>query len=426
MDLNQLDCLQAAGNTGVGSCFVDIQKIVGAFLTPKGWEVDITDLQANLIAATHASSKALRIFPIYDFKTITDGTEKPVIQSFPDGSKAFVRDGFNDWMYQFVRGGASLTKELRKFNKYAYDFMFIDADGKLLGIKGSTTTKLRAFPSDGGYFLAQPWKQNDGSKVTEYACQFVFNSKYTADLVDFVLDTSFDILSTIRGLQNVIVTGVAEIVPVGAVSAFEVLGIGSNADSIDVKVNGTSISGGPVSKTSSESSLTLLATKIYNAINTAATFTATDQAAGIFVIHGPAADGAALNGVEVELVIVGGITATAADFSGGVTGGAAGSYDVTVKTEATQTNLYDLFPTQLASASKWIVTNTTTGGVITVSGVTAGSSTQKFFKIALNTGDADYPEAGGKVSITLATPSVLQAAGIDGYEAIEPVQIVIN
>ena len=209
--LNQLNCLQTAGNTGVGSCFLDFKNIIGAILTPKGWEVDVTALQTNLLAATHHVNKAQRIYPIYGFESTTDSSEQKTIQTLGNGAKHVVREGYNDWTFEYVSGGLSLLSKLRLFNGSAFDFLFIDADMKILGIQGSTATKLKAIPSNGGFFWANPWKLNDASKITQYMVQFVFPIRYVNDpgLVSFI-NAGFDLPSTINGLQDVNLSGVAD------------------------------------------------------------------------------------------------------------------------------------------------------------------------------------------------------------------------
>lgn len=204
-EINQLECLVTAGNTGVGTCFFDIKNIIGAFLVPKNYEIDVVNLQANLIAASHSATKANRIYPIYDFTNTTDGTEDKTVQTMNTGAKYVVREGDNDWTYQYVDGGLSLHQELRKFNGSSWDFFFIDSTGQMLGIMGSTETKMRGIPSR--YFWANPFKVNDGSKITEYMLQFVFEVKYLNDYYAIV-KTDFDIPTIVNGLQDVLLTGI--------------------------------------------------------------------------------------------------------------------------------------------------------------------------------------------------------------------------
>lgn len=79
-------------------------------------------------------------------------------------------------------------------------------------------------------------------------------------------------------------------------------------------------------------------------------------------------------------------------------------------------NLYSLYSTQLVAAL-WHATNASTGAVIAITSVTpvAGTST---FTVTLSTADPDYPAAGGIINLTLSAPSVLNGAGVEGYEAV--------
>lgn len=209
--LNELSRLQTGGNTGAGAIFLDPGSIVGAFLCPKNFEIDTTsftssaDMQTALIAATHATSKSARIYPIYDFLTPKDSTEQKTVQTFNTGAKKPVREGYNDWSFQYVQGGLSLLAQLRKSNGSAYDFLFVDDKNQLIGIQGTAAGKLRAVPSNGGFFWADPWKINDSTKVTEYMVQFVFKSVYLSDQVAFQ-KCDFDIVSTVRGLEDLNLT----------------------------------------------------------------------------------------------------------------------------------------------------------------------------------------------------------------------------
>lgn len=310
--INEFICLTSAGNTGVVPCFFDPKNIIGAFLTPKGAEVDVASLQANLIAKTHAASASARWYPIYDFETTTDNTEQKVIQTQPTGQKHVVREGFNDWSFDFVQGGLSLLSRIRKQNGSNWDFIFVDAGDPtrgqaLIGTVGSTSTKLKAIPSDGMFFWGNPWKLNDGSKITQYQVQFGFKSVYVNDAsLVRVAVASFDLPTTVKGLQDV-------------------------------------------------------------------------------VLSNPSAT-------------------------------TAGLFNVKLLLDATQGNLGDLYSTELAATGMWVATNTATGAAITISGVTY-NTTGKYFVVALSVADPDYPTPPATVTINLAAPAVLQAAGVDGYES---------
>lgn len=311
--LNTINCLQDVGNTGFGSCVLDFKNIVGAIRLPKGLEIDITALRTNLIAAAQNSNKALRALPFYNFLQTTDGTEDIVVQSFGTGAKKVVREGFNDWKFQYVDGGLTLHKQLRMLNNVDADFLFIDADNKIMCMAGSSATKIQGIPVTGGFFHAHPWKLNDGSKVAEYTLQFTMPVKYTNDLVNFV-EADFDIPSTVLGLQDVNVTGAA--------------------------------------------------------------------------------------------------------------GSTAGKYQMSLETASVGTNMGDLYPTELAAAGLWTAKNTATDAAITISAVSYNATTKKFV-LTLTTTAPPYP-ASGTVTINLAAPSVLAAAGVDGFESTGAAVIAIS
>lgn len=210
--LNSLNCIADAGNTGIGACSLDFKKITGAILTPKGYTIAAADLadsatlMAKLQADTLATNKAARIYPISGFVNAEDNSSGLQKQTFGYGDEAPVRDGINNWTYQFVKGGLTLLKKLRLFNKStAYDFLFIDDENKILGTASADGTGLKAIPSM--YFWAHQWKANTGQAVAEYKLEFAFLPQYVNEYVASA-DAGFDFSTNIIGLQDVTVTGV--------------------------------------------------------------------------------------------------------------------------------------------------------------------------------------------------------------------------
>lgn len=208
--LNSLDCIDEAGNTGIGTCFLDFKKIIGAILTPKGFILTSTNLatSASLITALQAASlatlKANRIFPIGNIVNAEDNSSGLTKQTFGYGAEAPVRDGINNWVFQYVEGGLSLHKKMRQFNKTsAFDFLFIDDENKILGTLSPDGTGLMAIPSM--YFWAHQWKANTGAAVSEYKLEFAFLPQYVNEMVAFAKADS-DITSQVKGLVDVNVT----------------------------------------------------------------------------------------------------------------------------------------------------------------------------------------------------------------------------
>jgi hypothetical protein len=107
----------------------------------------------------------------------------------------------------------------------------------------------------------------------------------------------------------------------------------------------------------------------------------------------------------------------------GVADATSGSYDITLLSK-TNTNIGALYSTALAAAGNFVATNTATGGTIAISGVTF-NATGGYFVVALTKTDPNYPSTG-TVSINLAAPSTLIAAGVVGCESKGAVAIAKN
>jgi hypothetical protein len=94
----------------------------------------------------------------------------------------------------------------------------------------------------------------------------------------------------------------------------------------------------------------------------------------------------------------------------------SGSYNVVAKTADVNTNLADVYPTELAAAAAWSATGTA-GASIPVTGV-AYNAAIGGFTLVLDKTSANYPStAGAKVTISLVSPSALAALGVTNYES---------
>jgi len=72
-------------------------------------------------------------------------------------------------------------------------------------------------------------------------------------------------------------------------------------------------------------------------------------------------------------------------------------------------NLYDLYSTELADEALWVATNANTGAVIAITSVAAAAATKAFTVTIAATVDP--------VNLKLAAISLLEAAGMEGYES---------
>lgn len=209
--LNSVNCITDAGNTGVGTCFLDPTKIIGAILTPKGYTLAAADLAdsaallAKLQADTLSSLKADRIYPVMNFVEINDQSTGLQKQTFAYGPEAPVRDGINNWGFKFRKGGLSLLQKLRLFNKStAYDFLFVDDRNVIYGTQNADGTGLTAIPSM--YFWAHQWKPNTGSAAAEYMAEFAFLPQYVNEYLAFA-EAGFDFTTNVKGLVDVTLSG---------------------------------------------------------------------------------------------------------------------------------------------------------------------------------------------------------------------------
>jgi hypothetical protein len=79
-------------------------------------------------------------------------------------------------------------------------------------------------------------------------------------------------------------------------------------------------------------------------------------------------------------------------------------------------NMAELYGTELANPARWVAENGETGEDVTITAVSVIGGTDKRFQLTFDTADSDYPDSG-VILISLAAPSVLDAAGVEGYES---------
>ena len=426
----------ASGNVKPSAIYLDVKNIVGVILAPKGYQISNTALasQASVIAALQAdinnASKSARLYPIFGFEQIQDGSEDITVQTTSIGSRHVVREGYNDWKFEFFTGGQSLLTNLRKFNKQstAHDFFFIDAGGRIIGMiaKDSTgNTILQAIPCDGGFFWAHPFKMNDGSKLAQYMMQFVFAPKYINELLNYVELTNYDLPTTLIGLEDVNLTGIADAATSGSYDIVPQTPTGiylaanyqtallQNGAWSAINVNGIP-SPGTITPTPATTGGTLAAGTYY------------------YKVTALNAQGETLASPEANATTTGSTGSVALAWAA-VTG--ATSYKVYRGSSAGGENVYyttvtnSYTDTGSAGVAGTVPTvNTTGGGTIAVSGVTAKADGQTII-IALNKSDANYPSvAGYQVAINLVNPTALAALAtpLIGFESTGPVSIVKN
>lgn len=216
-ELNKVICAADAGaNVGFGDCVLNFGTVRGAFLVPPGLRLSaaqLVDLQATLQGLAHSDVPSNRIYPIHQFLQITDATEDKSITTLGYGGKFPAREGDYDWTFQFMAGGMCLLKSLQTFNGSGKHALFYDENGTLFGTL--TGNEEDGFTLSGVpliFFWANKWRPGDGTAVTNYGVQFVFQPQHINQNLGFV-KADFD-LATITGLQNInLKSGAGSVMP---------------------------------------------------------------------------------------------------------------------------------------------------------------------------------------------------------------------
>lgn len=212
MEINKYVCGANIRNTGVGTCSLIMQNVAGAILVPDGFTLSpaqAATLQTVLIAATKASKRS-RIYPVHKFVGLTNNSEDKTTQAFSYGGQYPVREGFQNWLFQYVAGGMCLHNALRTHSGKAAAALFYDAQGILFGrsvlipqapelIEPEPIYGVGGIPLE--YFWANPWSPNDGSNITNTSVQFVFKPKYINEELGYI-QTNFD-LESLNGLGGI-------------------------------------------------------------------------------------------------------------------------------------------------------------------------------------------------------------------------------
>lgn len=209
--VNTVQCVTGAQNTNMGNCFFDPKNFVGAFLCPPNYVIPasaLATLQTQLTTDSTVDNKASRIYPVPNFFDFKDASEKPVEEKFGYGQVNTVRDGVYDWQFRYRLGGLNLSNALRSFNGASYSFLYVDSKGQLVGTSTFDNTGAATI---GGIppveFYQDPFMPNDGKKTSEYWAKFRFLPKYINEQVAYITDAGFDILTVIKGLISVKLTG---------------------------------------------------------------------------------------------------------------------------------------------------------------------------------------------------------------------------
>jgi hypothetical protein len=175
-NLNNPLCATGYGNTGFGDCYLEPSKIVGAIQVPADFgiaESDTATLQDFLESKIHAAI-GTRIFPYHNFISVTDNTEDVTINTTDYGAKIFIRDGYYDFTFRYLKGGVSAHQEFAKNEGSGKYFLLYDDNGVLYGYESDGL--LKGIPVE--LFKVLPWRPATGAEAAQYLMRFIINPVY--------------------------------------------------------------------------------------------------------------------------------------------------------------------------------------------------------------------------------------------------------
>lgn len=196
-------CASNYANTGVDSCYLVPGMIVGAIAIPATktfTAADVVDFKTTLQALTLDDDPAQRIFPLFRFEGIEDGSEDSTIESLGYGGKQYVKQGTYDFKFRYVKGGACLNKLLSGADLNAYKWLLVDSNNVIFGT--ATSTGLLAGLST-NFVQALPMKFNDGSTAAQFKVHFNFSKPSELNRDMMFVQCDFNVDEEVKGLIDV-------------------------------------------------------------------------------------------------------------------------------------------------------------------------------------------------------------------------------
>lgn len=219
---NNLVCATTGGgNTGTGSCVMDIGRIVAAISVPRGTEIPTTDLAAvkAFIEAARINNDPLqRFYPIPNLVPQADNSGDLSIQTYPDGTTVVTGEGNYDWTFDLLEGKNCLSSRLRKHNSQSEQILLVNEYNQLLGQNGITVDTISGFDPTIMFALA-PVPSQGLDAVTAYRWRLSFTKTQLADNIAWVSFGSDNYLRTVRGLQDVALNKISRVTVVMKVGA---------------------------------------------------------------------------------------------------------------------------------------------------------------------------------------------------------------
>lgn len=216
------------GNTGNPQTVIVPRMFLGAILTSKTKKYSQTQManfQQTLQKDTLASGFD-RIYPIFRFKELSDGSQSATKNTSGYGAQEIVRDGKCDWTFTFNSStGIYNQTQLRQLNSRAYRAFFIDDNGNMFGTQDGNGNFMGA---ELEFFHTMPFKTNEGTKPTVFSAEFAHANPKDLNENVGVYIPGFNIENTVLGLLNL------QLKVLKSVTGITTIGIVTEGDQIDL------------------------------------------------------------------------------------------------------------------------------------------------------------------------------------------------
>lgn len=427
-------CSTTGINTGTPNCapVPGVGKYLavwGGSLTANQLALGYATCKASLIAdskKSRTSSSKLMLFPI--IRELTPKKEANTEASLADGFKQVTREGLPAYEMQILTDMYQ-APQLRKLNNKNLHYAIIDDKNLFLGtlnIDGIFTGRAGKIFVNG--IDVHGYSNVDGESIITLQAQNAYETFDFASAIE--LDRGpvalFSSLKDIQLYQKATATAVPIIAATPATRTITLTGIGADGDTIDIlDAAGNSLTGGPVTKTSAETTVTLLAVKVKNAMN-AATGTnggySATNAAGVITESAPGSLGATVNTVDTAPTIVGTITATHTAFTGGVTATFSTILHVSGKMPSPiATQVIDFYADYSAGAlgttkTLWKITEDATGNNVPVT--VLATNVAGYFDVTPTPATVAAMASGATLTVEFVSPTLLDAALVVGIESV--------
>lgn len=127
------------GNTGISSCNIDIAKITGIILSPKGAVLTEANMasqaayKAALLAKTLLNDTEARYYPVFAVGDMEDTSTAATNFTYPYGQVKKSQSGKYILTFTFADGGLCRHLQLAKNNDKEFDFYLVDANNQVIG-----------------------------------------------------------------------------------------------------------------------------------------------------------------------------------------------------------------------------------------------------------------------------------------------------